>query len=665
MTFTSIICVGKDVESVLEALSSFGEFHIEQTAEPNATPAEYSQSVQRADDALLNINEINRGQIQEKPGTFDIFKAPKITKTSVTTENWQTLLENTSQQILTLKQEVNELNASLSSLKEKTAQLNHLKDMLTTIDRMGADLAAMEELKIIHISIASVPHKNFDGLKTALAKYPIILHQCYLTKNFDFVCLAMPSKLRVEIERILKIHHADIFQIPEDLPHEPSAAIKEIDKRTKENTEKEKAVSAELAKVGKANRDNLASWREITENILALLHAKMKILQSGRLATVKGFVPQRKFHALTEKVHAMLGEKALVLESKEADSGDPPTKFSHSRFVAPFEELTKLYGLPHYDEVDPTIFMALTFPLIFGLMFGDIGHGLILLVGGLALGFLIKKNHAIRNVCWILAACGVGAIVAGVLYGEFFGLELFAPLWFSPFTPLSNVFMFLIFSLVIGVIQIMSGLVLEMVNYLLKRNVLDAVLTSIPKMAFYLGAVYLIVVYQLNFALWFSGPILLLIVPFLVLVSAKPAYLAAAKLSAFRAVEAGAEQNSVGQRIFEGGDLVTRLLSNTISYTRILALLMAHWALILVTYTVAGLVGSASVLTLVLSGIIIVGGNIFVLALEGLIVFIHTLRLHFYEWFSKFYLGNGSEFKPFKQNSTYTDVILEGKTSLN
>jgi len=301
--------------------------------------------------------------------------------------------------------------------------------------------------------------------------------------------------------------------------------------------------------------------------------------------------------------------------------------------------------------------IALTFPLIFGLMFGDVGHGLILLVGGLTFGKLIKKNQSIKNVCWILAACGVGAVVAGILYGEFFGMQLFAPLWFSPF---NNVFMFLIFSLFVGIIQIMSGLVLEMINFFFTRNFADVVLTSVPKMVFYAGAVYLIAVYQLNFTAWFSGPILLVIAPFVFLVFAKPTFSALQRFS-WSAVETQNEHNSLGQRLFESGDLITRLLSNTISYSRILALLMAHWALILVTYTVAGLMGTASFLGLILSGIIIVGGNVFVIALEGLIVFIHTLRLHFYEWFSKFYQGNGTEFKAFKQNFVYTEVILKGK----
>jgi V/A-type H+-transporting ATPase subunit I len=294
-------------------------------------------------------------------------------------------------------------------------------------------------------------------------------------------------------------------------------------------------------------------------------------------------------------------------------------------------------------------------------MFGDVGHGLILLVGGLTLGILIKKNQAIKNLCWIIAACGASAIIMGLLYGEFFGNDkLFKPIWFSPF---NNVFDFLIFSLLMGVIQITSGLVLEMVNFLLKHNVVDAVLTSAPKIAFYVGAVYLIAVYQLNLGVWFSGPILLIIAPFLVLVFAKTIFLTIGEFSqgSIENQNKKGEGNSLGERIFESGDQVTRLLSNTISYARILALLMAHWALLLVTYTIAGQIGYASIPALIISGIIIVGGNIFVLALEGLIVFIHSLRLHFYEWFSKFYQDCGTEFKAFKQNFVHTKVFFKEK----
>ena len=133
------------------------------------------------------------------------------------------------------------------------------------------------------------------------------------------------------------------------------------------------------------NRSKVAAWRETTENILAILNAKKKILESGRLATVKGFVPEKMFAELKAKVDSKLNGKAIVLPNEEDEPEDPPTKFSHSRFVKPFEEITKLYGLPHYEELDPTPMIAITFPLIFGLMFGDFGHGLILLVGGLAM----------------------------------------------------------------------------------------------------------------------------------------------------------------------------------------------------------------------------------------------------------------------------------------
>jgi V/A-type H+-transporting ATPase subunit I len=665
MTLASIICVRQDVEAVLGALNIFGEFHIEKAAE-NTDVAEYGQSIQKSEESLLDVNELIKQLSQEKAGMFDLFKVTQPTRTQVTAENWQALLESTSQQILVLKKEVDELNASLSSVQEKITQLNRIKDMLTIMDKMNVDLAAIEELKLIQITAATIPHKNFERLKTALNDFPLILHRSNLTKENDFIFLSVPSKQGADVDKILKAHHAEIFSIPETLPHDVAGALEEVNIRLKDDENKEKVILASLKKLGQENRDKLVSWKETTENILVLLNAEKKILQSGRLATVEGFVPEKKFAALNEKVHDMLGEKAIVLQKEPVKAQDPPTSLSNNRFVKPFEQITKLYGLPHYDEIDPTPFMAITFPIIFGLMFGDMGHGLLLFVGGLTLFLLIKKNQGIKDVCWIMATCGIAATITGALYGEFFGKELFAPLWFSPF---NNVFDFLIFSLYVGVTQIMFGLALEMANFLVNHNVKDAFLLSVPKMAFYLGAVYLISVYKLNIALWLSGPVLLVVIPFILMVIAKPVYVAAVNMSSMGSIktqgkqepEGEAKEGALGQSLFESGDVMTRLLSNSISYTRILALLMAHWALLLATYTVAGLIGGSSVIGLVISGIVIVGGNLLVIALEGLIVFIHTLRLHFYEWFSKFYQGTGTEFSPFKQNFVYTEVMFKGK----
>ena len=654
MSATSIICVKQDVESVLQALSSFGEFHIEQATE-DATLSDYNQRIQKTEESLANINGLIKEMCEVKTGLFDMFKVPQPDRTHVTAENWQALSESTSQQVLTLKKELEESNTALSSLKKQTEQLNRVKDTLTIMDKMKADLAAMEELKLIHVAVASVPRKKYDELKTALTDFPVVLHCSHLTDKTDFVSLAVPSKQGADVEKILKLHRVETLAVPKDLPHDVTQALNEVNNRLKDNSKKEKEFSESLTKLKKENAGKLVSLKENTENILLLLNAKRKILQSGSLANVKGFVPKKKFAELNEKVHGMLHEKVLVLENEVAQAEDPPTKVSHSKYIRPFEELTKLYGLPHYDEIDPTPVIAITFPLLFGLMFGDVGHGLVLLIGGLVLGTLIKTEKTIKNICWIMAACGVSAIAAGLLFGEFFGKQFFAPLWFSPF---ENVLSFLIFTLIVGVAQIVTGIVLEMVNFGLKHNYADAFLTSLPKIALYVGGVYLIAVYQLNFGAWLSGPILFAVLPFVILVFGKPVYFAVAKpvLS-----DEHAEMNTISGRLFEGGDLVTRLLSNTMSYSRILALLMAHWALLLVTFTVAGLVGTASIPALILGGIIIVVGNIFVLALEGLIVFIHTLRLHFYEWFSKFYAGSGTEFTPFKQNHVYTEVILEEK----
>src|SRR5208337_4172481 len=143
MTFTSIICVRKDVESVLEALSSFGKFHIEEIPE-NVSLLENSQEIQKAEESLSNANDLIKQLSQEKPSALDLFRADQPNRTQVTSENWQALAESTSQKVSKLKLEVEGLNTSLSSLREKTAQLNSVKKTLTIFDTNHVDIEAVQ-----------------------------------------------------------------------------------------------------------------------------------------------------------------------------------------------------------------------------------------------------------------------------------------------------------------------------------------------------------------------------------------------------------------------------------------------------------------------------------------------------------------------------------------
>jgi len=665
MISTSVTCVKSDVEEVLETLSNFGEFHIIKEAQDDVDHSEYRNIIQNVEEAIINVDALIKQFANEKAGLFDLFKEEKTTKTVVTASNWQSLAESTIQKISTVFKETEEVKNALNVLGKEKEQLTNTKDKLAIMETINADFTSMKELNLIHVIFASVPTRNIEGLQTALANKPVYLNHHKLGKDSDFICIAIPDAHYTNVDKLLKTYHAETFQIPKNLPDNTVEAIGELDNQLKINAEKEKELTDKLNKIGEVNKTDFTIWKETVENFLLLFSTKARIIQSGPYATIKGYIPEAKFSELDIELSKKLEERIVVIKNEETiASGEhghethakpmPPTKIKNNRFVRPFEELTKLYGMPKYNEIDPTPIMAITFPIIFGLMFGDLGHGLLLLIGGLIVGTLIKKNQGMKNLCYVVAACGLAACVTGVLFGEFFGQQVFAPLWYSP---AESIFDFLLFCLYVGIVQIMIGIALEMGNYIVNHKVADAVLTSIPKMAFFMGGIYVIYTYQLDFAAWLNGPILAAIIPFIILVVGKPAYLAIAK----PANPSGEheEMDSITNRLFEGGDFFTRLLGNTISYSRILALLMAHWALMLVVYEIAGIVGSASILTTIISTGIIIFGNIFVLALEGLIVFIHTLRLHFYEWFSKFYIGSGSVFTPFKKKQTYTNVVFE------
>lgn len=649
----SIICLKKDFDLALQAVNDFGNFHLKEIKK-NSKKEHYEQLITRTEEIMRTLNTLMSQLKVEENDFLAIFKADKRVRIELKAENWQSLLTTIDKLSSNLKTEVDNLETALNDYSDELSNLQNLQQVLLLLDRYKINPELLQELQFLYVVVAVTPSRHMYELGKALASYLGIFYHDSITKDRTFVFYATSVKYKDQIQQILKDHYADIFNIPVTLPRSLAGALEKTSNNLKEIARNKEETLNSLRTLAKNNASNLFAFQETAQNILNVLNARHKSVETEHLVTIRGYIPATEYNNLSRHIDSTLNTQIVLRENTDSTYQDPPTRIHNPFFIKPFEIITTLYGFPKYNEVDPTILLAITFPLIFGLMFADLGHGLILLTCGVGFGLSIKRNEGLRNFSWILAICGIGAIFAGLLFGEFFGKHLLSPLWFDPFEDITA---FLILSLFVGIIQIMSGFILDFINLLVKGNVIDAFLTSLPKTLFYLGAIYLILVYQLNIQLWFQGPILLLIAPIIFMILGKFFIIKILQILG-HPIEKAQIHDSLLERLFESGDLITRLLSNTMSYTRILALLMAHWALLLVTYTISDMIAQLPDVGFILSPVIIVGGNIFVMGFEGLIVFIHTLRLHFYEWFSKFYQGTGIKFTPLKQSHRYAKIIF-------
>ena len=356
------------------------------------------------------------------------------------------------------------------------------------------------------------------------------------------------------------------------------------------------------------------------------------------------------------------GQGKIVAFGDHPEKGDfPPTLIKRGRFSKPFEALTAQYGIPNYHELDPTTVLMFLFPILFGLMFGDVGQGLAIMIVSY---IYIRKTD--RSIPKILFACGLSALIVGFFYGEFFGYSFQELGWgitpllayvptFLPFLPAYNPlghsliegnFLLLIkFSLTIGTFVLSFGYLLEFYNNWRKKEYGEALGTSLPTFLFIIFAMYCFFLFGLSFMeYWVNITIFTLYLPPLIFILIPIFMMLFGKLflsisSKFRIHET--KKSIMGESALHVWESGLGFISNISSFLRIFALIMSHWALMTVFRTIGNLAPP------VVAIIIMVFGNIFVILIESILVLTQTLRLSFYEWFSKFYAGNGKKFTPF------------------
>ena len=322
----------------------------------------------------------------------------------------------------------------------------------------------------------------------------------------------------------------------------------------------------------------------------------------------------------------------------------PPTKLKNPKLFKPFEMYINMYGLPAYNEMDPTWFVAITYSFIFGAMFGDAGQGLLLFIGG----FLLYKFKHIA-LAGIISCAGVFSTIFGILFGSFFGFEnLFPALWLRPMNnmmtvpfigKLNTVF---IVAIVFGMGLILLCMVFNIINAWKAHDTehiwFDT--NSVAGLVFYGSATVSIALILTGHTL--PGGILLFImfgIPLILIFFKEPLTALVEKKSEVMPKEKGM---FIVQGLFEMFEVLLSYFSNTLSFVRIGAFAVSHAAMMEVVLMLAGFESGH------LNWIVVILGNLFVSGMEGLIVGIQVLRLEYYEMFSRFYKGTGRKFEPFR-----------------
>jgi V/A-type H+-transporting ATPase subunit I len=360
-----------------------------------------------------------------------------------------------------------------------------------------------------------------------------------------------------------------------------------------------------------------------------------------------GWLNQMKRDKIEEEIRSQ-EIAAVVSEVALEENEQPPVDIVNSAFIQPFEAVTRLYGMPGYRDLDPTVFLAGFFFLFFGLSLTDVGYGLFLMVASVAILTLFKVSAAIRMFAKLLLFVGFSTVLVGLLFGGYLGFDpalLPAPLQaLQLFDPIGNPLPVFYLALGLGVLQVMVGLMVKIYSDYKQGRVMEGVLDQGPWLfMFVLGILYLAVATGYVSFIG-TGQIVNLAyvgIIMIILASGRKGDTIFGKVLS----SAGALYSSIGY------------FSDILSYSRLLALGLATTALAFAVNLIAEIVsGSVPYLGPILGFLVLVIGHLFTLAVNTLGAFIHSARLQFVEFFGKFIEGTGKEFSPLSRTEKYVTI---------
>jgi V/A-type H+-transporting ATPase subunit I len=539
-----------------------------------------------------------------------------------------------------MKSFLNNINSQIESEKQQSEKLDRLikaNDLaIANLDLMlsaDVDLAKIINFEFIKFQFGHIPKTGYKTLVTYLDNLEVIFVKTAedLTDVWGFYFV--PVSKEKKIDEIFSSLYFEAVNIPENYTGTP----REIQQRLIAENEK---YQNEIDELSKKTAQMLSDSVEELCRIYNLAKKRHQFAEVRRNAVhsdvffyIVGWMEEKDAEKL-EKEIANSGDIIMFYSGHPSDVKDlqPPTKLKNNPVFKPFEMFVKMYGLPSYGEIDPTPILAITYILFFGIMFGDVGQAAILSIAGFIL-YRIKK----WDLGGIVGIVGISGMVFGFIYGSFFGNEEIIPELFhtTPIQPMSQITLMLGGTIAMGVLIIIFGMVLNVINSVRSKNKGEALFghNGIAGLVFYINVLLL----AGNIFLKWGVPnfvfITLIVIAVLAMYLCEPL----SKLVSGKKNWLPKDGMFFVENLFEMFEVILSFFTNTISFLRIGAFAIVHVGMMMVVAILSQGGGIGGVIVQIL-------GNVLVMVLEGLIVGIQVLRLEYYEMFSRYFSGRGKEF---------------------
>ena len=549
--------------------------------------------------------------------------------------------------------ELEKCRAQKSGLEAERKKVVELLVNIRPFQNLHYDVASILHFKHIKFRFGKIPVESYSKLKEYLMDdICTIFDECGRDENYIWGVYFVPAAEEEKVDAVYASLHFERTFIDDDYEGTVEEAFEALTRRQKELEESLAQIEDSFQeKLMARGGEMLAAAESISDSaeyfdvrrLAAFTKAKDTVF-----FILCGWMTREDAERFEKEIEGDADVFCMVEDGKNESLENrfrkPPTKLKNPRIFKPFEMFIRMYGLPNYQEFDPTIFVAVTYSIIFGAMFGDVGQGLCLFIGGMLL-YKFKK----LNLAAIVGSCGIFSTIFGFCFGSVFGFEdVIEPLWLRPTEAMTtlpfigNLNTVFVVAVALGMGLVILMMVFHIINSLRAKQLGEALFDTngVAGLVFYGAVAAVVVLYMTGNALP-AGIVLVVmfVVPLLVIACKEPL---TNKLNKKKELIEGGKGMFVVQAFFEMFEVLLSYFSNTLSFVRIGAFAVSHAAMMQVVMMLAGAENGGTP-----NIIVVIIGNLIVLGMEGLIVGIQGLRLQYYEFFSRFYKGDGREFKPY------------------